>query len=214
MTLSTDGTLEGDMRVILSGHRAIEWRERLGSATEAEREESLKDSLKHHFADFELSAVRFGVGDNVANPIGYTYHVKVNNYAQKTGKRLFLTPAFFEVGRGPHFPESNRQYPIYFEYPWSEMESVDIQLPAGYELDHGDAPKSLNFAPAGSYKVAMSISKDNVLHYKRDFVFGENGLIVVDAQNYAILKKIFDIVHDGDQHMLTLKAKASPGGTN
>jgi hypothetical protein len=214
MTLSADGTLEGDLRVILFGHRAIEWRERLGSATDAEREENLKDSLKHRFADFEVSAIKFRVGDNVADPLGYSYHIKVNGYAQRTGKRLFVMPAFFEVGREPRFPESNRQYPICFEYPWSETESVDIQLPAGYELDHADAPGSINFAPAGNYKVTMSISKDNILHFKRDFVFGENGMVLVQAQKYGTLKKIFDIVHDGDQHMLTLKAKASPGGTN
>ncbi|HEX4231062.1 MAG TPA: DUF3857 domain-containing protein [Bryobacteraceae bacterium] len=214
MTLSADGTMEGDVRVILYGNRAIAWRERFGPAADAEREENLKENLKHRFGDFELSAVSFHAGDDVAKPIGYRYHIKVNNYAQRTGKRLFLTPGFFEAGAGARFPESERQYPIYFEYPWSETESVDIQLPAGYELDHADAPRSINFAPAGSYKILMSISKGNVLHYQRDFAFGENGMILVDAGKYSILKHIFDAVHEGDQHMLTLKAKATAGGTN
>jgi hypothetical protein len=214
MTLSADGTLEGDVRVILYGNRGIAWRERFGSATDAEREENLKETLKRRFGDFEITAANFHAGDDVAKPIGYSYHIKVNNYAQRTGKRLFLAPGFFEAGTAARFPESRRQYPIYFEYPWSETESVDIQLPAGYELDHADAPGSIIFAPAGSYKIRISISKSNVLHYQRDFTFGENGMILVDAEKYAILKHIFDTVHEGDQHMLTLKAKATAEGTN
>ncbi|HEX4808237.1 MAG TPA: DUF3857 domain-containing protein [Bryobacteraceae bacterium] len=216
MTLSSDGTLEGDVRVILSGHPEFGWRERLGTATDAEREEDLKAGLKRRFADFELSAVKFHAGDNVSDPIGYTYHIKVNNYAQRTGKRLFVAPAYFEAGMGARFPESKRQYPICFEYPWSEADTVNIKLPTGYELDHADAPGQAKFAPAGSYSVKMAISKsDNMLHYKRDFVFGEDGTIMVDAQNYGILKRIFDAVHEGDGHMLTLRASAPAAvGTN
>jgi hypothetical protein len=214
MKLSPDGTLEGDVRVILSGLPAYNWRERLGSAADGEREEHLKDGLKRRFADFDLSAATFRAGENVADPVGYRYHVKVNNYAQRTGKRLFLTPAFFEVGIGPRFPESKRQFGIYFDYPWTETDILDIQLPPGYELDHADAPRPVNFAPAGTYKVSMSISKENVLHYQRDFVFGNSNTILVTVENYAILKKIFDAIHDGDGHMLTLKAKPTAEGTN
>ena len=214
MSLAPDGTLEGDVRVIIFGNQAIAWRQAWGSATSAEREEHLKNNLKQRFADFEVTAANFHAGENPADPVGYNYHIKVKNYAQRTGKRLFLIPAYFETGVAARFTASNRQFPIYFEYPWSESETVDIHLPDGYELDHPDAPQSLNFAPAGSYRIRISLSKDNVLHYGREFIFGDNGSILIDADKYSILKRIFDIVHDGDQHMLTLKAKPVAGGTN
>lgn len=65
--------------------------------------------------------------------------MKVQGYAQHTGKRLFVTPAIFEAGFSSRFTRENRQHPIYFDYPWSETDIVNIQLPDGYHLDHGDA---------------------------------------------------------------------------
>jgi len=76
-------------------------------------------------------------------PLVISYHVRFPGYAQRTGKRIFLQPAFFQYGRGPLFATASRKYPIYFHYPWSENDLVEINMPKGYALDNADAYQAI-----------------------------------------------------------------------
>jgi hypothetical protein len=109
---------------------------------------------------------------------------------------------------GARFNAETRQQSIYFDYPWSETDIVTIQLPDGYQVDHGDAPAPLDFPPIGAYKVAISISNKKTISYQRDLVFGSNQVLLFDAKAYPMLKQIFERIHAGDTHMLTLKSAA------
>ena len=54
--------------------------------------------IKAQMSTAELSDIRI---ENVTDPVKpfiYAFHVKVPGYAQRTGKRLFLQPAFFQRG--------------------------------------------------------------------------------------------------------------------
>lgn len=205
-TLSLDGDLEGDIREIYSGNKAAEWRRRFGEANDAEREDALREDLKARFAEFELTDAKFHVPLEVDKGVSVVYRIKVQGYAQRTGKRLFLIPAFFEAGEGSRFTQETRQQSIYFDYPWSETDIIDLQVPEGYHLDHGDAPAEVAFLPIGTYKVSIAVTKTNKLLYQRDLVFGSNQMLLFDARAYPVLKQVFDKVHAADGHMLTLKA--------
>jgi hypothetical protein len=74
----------------------------------------------------------------------------VPGYAERTGKRLFLQPAFFQKGVGPMFPTSNRQHDVYFHYPWMEEDQIVIELPEGYALDNAESPGDMAFWGVGT----------------------------------------------------------------
>jgi hypothetical protein len=209
LKLSSEGVLEGDVREILTGHRAADWRERYALMNDAEREDDLRQELKARFGEFELSQVKFSGTDDASKGIGVRYHIKVEGYAQRSGKRLFVTPAFFEAAMPAKFTASKRQLPIYFSYPWSEADTVNIQIPEGYALDHADAPGAFPFAPLGSYAVKIFIKRPiNVIEYRRDLIIGANKVLLFGAPAYPAVKDIFDRIHEADSHMLTLKADA------
>lgn len=205
-TLTPEGDLEGDVREMYFGHEADIWRARFAQESEDERVRLDERRLKQRFAEFEATDFKHAVPPDLNNGVSVVYHIKVKGYAQRTGKRLFFTPGYFEEGAQARFTEEKRELPVYFRYPWSEMDTVTIQLPSGYSMDHGDAPSPVSFAPIGQYVVQMSIDKSNKLTYTRRFVFGSDSLLLFDAKNYPTIKKIFDRIHDGDNHMLTLKA--------
>jgi hypothetical protein len=203
-TLNAEGELEGDVREIYTGNKAAEWRIRLAKSNDAEREDAVRDALKERFAEFELTNVKFHVPADLKG-IAVMYHVKVEGYAQRTGKRLFVTPAYFESGFATRFPQETRKQNIYFEYPWSEADVITVKLPDGYHLDHADAPGGVTFPPIGSYNVKISIDNKNTLSYMRQLTFGSDQILLFDAKAYPLLKRVFDKVHEGDSHMLTLK---------
>jgi hypothetical protein len=147
--------------------------------------------------------------DDNSKPLVYSFNIRVPNYAQKTGKRLIFQPGFFEYGSNPAFASATRTYNIYFPYPWSEEDDLDIQLPAGFELDNADAPADVNDSgKISGLKVVMGIDRaSNKLIYHRNFFFGAGKNIIFPVEAYPVIKLLFDRFHKADTHIVTLKQK-------
>jgi hypothetical protein len=204
--LSEDGTLEGDMQVEFSGHLGMERKERNDGYSAAEREETLKEELLARMSTATLTDMKIENVNDPVKPFSYSVHVKVPGYAQRTGKRLFLQPAVFQRGVAPLFSASERRYPVYFNYPWSENDEVWLELPTGFALDSPDAASPFSGGPISEYKPSLSVSKDGKqLVYKREFFFGGGDNILFPVSSYQQLKAFFDQLHKQDNHTVTLK---------
>jgi hypothetical protein len=209
--LDEEGTMEGDVVIEYRGHPAIIRKNDMDSESPAEREKDVIATVKTQLSTAEVTNIKI---DNVADPdkpLVYSYHVRVPGYAQRTGKRLFLQPAFFQHGVAARFATNERKYPIYFHYPWSDDDDIAIDLPAGYELDHPDAPAPFDVGGITKYQVSIRITTDKKrLLYKRSFFFGAGGKVLFPAASYPTLKHIFDFVHENDEHTITLKQASAP----
>lgn len=207
LKLADDGTMEGDVRVEYTGQLAREKKEANDEDSVSKREESVKEEVKARLSSAELTNVRLeNVTDN-EKPLVYSYHIRVPGYAQRTGKRLFLQPAFFQRGVEPLFLASDRRYPVYFHYPWSEEDEVIIELPPGYALDNADAPAPFHAGEVSEYKVTLGITKDGqTMIFKRSFFFAGQ---LFPVKSYPDLKNFFDTLNKHDEHTITLKQSAS-----
>lgn len=210
LTLSEDGTLEGDVEIEYTGQFGIEKKEENDDDSPARREEVLRDEIKRQMSTAELSNVRVENVTDTVKPFVYAYHVRVPGYAERTGKRLFLRPAFFQHGLGTMFPTSERNNLVYFHYPWSEQDSVEISLPEGFSLDNADAPAPLGAGKVSQYTVKIAVTKDQrTLIYKRAFTFGTTEIILFPKTTYPALKNYFDMLNKADGHTITLKQGAA-----
>ena len=158
--LTEDGTLEGDVRIEYSGHLADERKEYNDDDSPNQREDTLRNAIKSRIGSAELSGIRIENITDPVKPFVYSFHIKVPGYAQRTGKRLFLQPAFFQRGDGPEFGTSDRKYDLYFHYPWSEDDTVEIDLPEGFALDNADRPEPFNVSNVSKYDVNIGVTKD------------------------------------------------------
>jgi hypothetical protein len=162
LNLSADGDLEGDIRELFWGNESINWRIQHARQNDAEREELIREQVKERFSEFEVTNIKVTASPDAGKPIGIGYHLRVKGYAQRTGKRLFLRPSFFTAGQSAYFADANRTNIIYFRYPWSESDAVDIRLPEGFELVHADKPPPFEFPPVGKYTVGLSVDKTTI----------------------------------------------------
>jgi hypothetical protein len=208
--LTEDGAVEGDVQIEYTGHFAIERKEEIDDESDVQRETSLKEEIKDQMSAAEISNVKIeNVTDNV-KPLVYSYHVRFPAYAQRTGKRLFLQPAFFQFGKGPMFVNTSRRYPIYFHYPWTEDDQVEYELPPGFALDNAEAPAPFNGGAISDYKPSLAITSDNRhLIYKRSFFFGGGGVVLFPVSSYNQLRTFFDQLNKRDNHTVALKASSN-----
>jgi len=206
LKLGTDGALEGDVRLEYTGHFAIERKEENDEESDTRREELLKEEMKARLSTAEISNIRIENVTDYVKPFAYQFHIRVPGYAQKTGRRLFIQPAFFQYGSPALFTTSGRKYPIYFHYPWSEDDSVEIELPTGFALDNADAPAPFASGDISAYKPRLSVTPDGrTLVYNRSFFFGRPGALSFSVESYPQVKALFDALHQQDSHSIALK---------
>ncbi len=207
--LSEDGTLEGTVRIEYSGHPALTYRMENYDESANKLEEDLKDDIKKHFSTAEISDLKIENIMDPAKPLVHSYKIRVPSYAQKTGKRLFLQPGFFEYGSEPMFSSAGRKYDIVFRYPWSETDKVMMELPTGFDLDNADAPGELTDAQKiGSLKINIAVDRaTHALIYNRKFYFGGGGNILFPSGAYTAVKGLFDAFQKSEAHTITLKQK-------
>jgi hypothetical protein len=208
LRLVEDGTLEGDVTATYSGHIGSERKEYYDSETASRREELLREGIKARQSTAELSQVQF---ENVTTPseaLRLIYHVRVPGYGRRTGKRLFFQPSFFRHGMPARFTAGERKHPVYFDYPWSELDEIEIELPGGFDLENADAPAPLQVGDVVGCSLKMSVTNGTprVLKVERRFSFGGSGAVWFEAEkHYSSVKGVFDLVHSIDDHALTLR---------
>jgi hypothetical protein len=220
LKLAEDGTLEGDVRIEYTGHLSVDMKNDNDEDSPAEREENLKNDFKTRLGSAELTNVQIENVTDPVKPFAYTFHVKVSGYAQRTGKRLFLQPSFFQHGVGPLFPTAARRHDVYFHYPWSEEDQIEIELPDGFVLDNPEAPAPVGAGELSRYEPVAQISKDGRrLVWGRKFFFGATratggSSLIFPMTTYPSLKAYFDAVNQQDGTTIALKQGAPAAAKN
>jgi hypothetical protein len=205
-TLDENGTLEGDVSIEYTGHLAVERKKLNDDDSPVQREENLKEAMKGRMSSAVLTNIVVENATDPVKPFVYKYHVRVPEYAQRTGKRLFFQPGYFHKGIEALFSAGTRRYPIYFHFPWSEEDKITINLPKGYALDNADRPAPMNIQEICKHEINMGVTQDQTqLIYKRNFLFGGRDMILFPVTSYDQIKRLFDEISKADNHMITLK---------
>ncbi|HYE14665.1 MAG TPA: DUF3857 and transglutaminase domain-containing protein [Pyrinomonadaceae bacterium] len=217
--LSADGTLEGEVKIEYTGHLAHDMKESYDEDSPAEREEALKEKFASRMSGIEITDVKVENVSDPLKPFTYTFRARVPGYAVKTGKRLLIQPAFFQKGSNPLFPTAGRRHHVYFNYPWSEEDYVEMELPEGYALDNPESPAPFGAGALSRYEPKAQVTTDGrTLIYRRKFFFGgsvdaSGPALLFPTTSYEQLKRYFDELHRQDNHTLALKQGAAAAAT-
>ena len=209
--LDEEGTLTGEVTEKYMGH--LNYRAKMNNydSSAPDREEALKERIKNRFGEAEISNIRVENIEEYTLPFTYKYRVTIPNYAQKVGKRIFFQPSYFTANTKPTFASADRKYDIFFRYPWSEEDDIEIEMPEGYELDNASSPQPFG-DNGGITRLRVNIGMvagSKTLKLKRRFYFGKGGTVYFNKGTYKNLKGLFDGFNKIDTRPLTLKKAAT-----
>ena len=208
-SLSKEGTLEGTVKIEYIGHQALSRRRQDYKESPSKREEDFTKEIKNRISTAEISAFSIENFNYPEKPLIYQYKIRVPNYAQKTGKRLFFQPGFFEYGESPVFSSAERKYGIYFSYGVTFQDSIEYKIPIEYGFDNLENPGDIS-DPDNISKQHIEVSvnrQKGELLYTREFYFGNNGNLLFPATVYKPLKTLFDLFHEANAKSFSLKQK-------
>lgn len=208
LRLSEDGTLEGDVRIEFTGHLGNYYKEFNDDDSPTEREKTLNEIIKRNILDTaEISGISVENVQDVEKPFAYSFKIRIPNYAERTGKRLFVRPNLFERNTNALFTTNIRKYDISFDYAWSEDDEISIELPPNFIVESAETPSEVRDNRGfGSHETKISFSEDKrTLIYKRKFAFGNNGNLSFYKVAYPAIKQLFETFHKADAYSVSLK---------
>jgi hypothetical protein len=202
--LSSDGTLEGDVKEYYTGHQAEDRRSEIFGKSDPEIEGWLKERVLKTFPNSVITDMKVENANDATQPLEWSYHVSSPYFAEIIGKRLLIQPIVFARGTPAVFTASERYTPIHFPYAIKETDHIRIKLPAGFSFDNAQAPGSLSFGPPGWYSIQVTVEGDQLV-ISRELVFGAGGTLFFDLGSYPTIKKVFDEIHTRDLFTLVMK---------
>lgn len=211
-TLDEQGTLEGRVTVVTRGYLDVAAKNRYDALSAEEREKSLKDELQKQYPLAELSEITFEHAADPLQSLTVSYQLRLPGFAERTGSRLFFQPAALHKGVPPMFDTTERRSPIIFNHLYGETDAIEISVPAGFQLEAGNAPPGVELGKLGRYEIKIGYSaKSRKITYARDFELFASG---VAAKFYPTIKHLFEEINAQDNHTLTFRTGAEAAPTD
>ncbi|WP_031427346.1 DUF3857 domain-containing protein [Flavimarina sp. Hel_I_48] len=139
--------------------------------------------------------------DALEEPIVQQYNFDLENAYDQVGNTIYLSPLLFmKISENP-FKSENRQFPVNFNYPFTETKNLNIRLPEGYQAEH--LPEQMNIAlpekmGSFSYKIGQS---QNTLNLSIDFTINK---AVIPVFYHDALKDFYNARMDKENEKIVL----------
>ncbi len=203
MKLTTSGSLEGKLTVTYTGLEASWLRLIWRNEDETSRTEGLQSGVEAEVSTgVDVKLINVPDWSDSEAPLVAEFDLKVPGYAAKVGKRALLPVGLFGADVKHTFEHAGRVHPIYFAFPYQQVDEVTVQLPAGWQVSSVPNPRSADINIARYYMTSKSI--DGSLSLKRVLI---SDMTLVQSQYYDQLRGFFQTVRAGDQD----QAVVSPG---
>lgn len=202
VTLDEQGALKGHVTVTFEGGEALERRLLDLQTDEAGRNKALEDEVTSWLPPQSTAKMNYSKGwQETGGSIIADMEIEVPSYAAKAGRRLLLPSSLFPTKQKAVFRYTERKYPVYFPYAFSELDVTVIKMPPGYSLE--TIPESIEVKPKfGMYRNSTKVSEDQIVNTRGLFI----SQFMFEPAQYSELKEFFAKVETADQFQAVLSS--------
>jgi hypothetical protein len=203
MTLSSLGTLSGEVQEIRWGGPAILRRSELLEMPGNDRAKVLESFLSRSLGGFILTGAQVGNLEKYDDNLVLNYSFMAENYAKIAGPLLLVRPRVLGQKSTDLLERKERRYPVEFPAASLETDTFEIALPIGYEVDELPPPVSVDFGFA-AYQSKVEVS-GTVLRYSRTYQVKE---VFVPTQRLDELKRFYRQIAADERTSAVLRRSA------
>jgi hypothetical protein len=202
LALDPNGTLRGEVKEFRVGDRAWSQRWALRNATsQADWIRPIERLLARSLSIFHITKASVINLQQTDQPFGFDYSFDAANYAKAVGNLLLVRPRVIGTKSSSLLETKEpRQFPIEFDGPARDTDSIEIALPPGYEVEDLPPPVDADYAFA-DYHARSEIS-GNAIRYTRTFEVKELSVPVSKAEE---LKMFYRIIASDERNTAVLR---------
>lgn len=128
--------------------------------------------------------------------------ITANDYAQISGKRLFVSPNILSKSTAKVPADETRKYDINFSYAYTDIDSVEINIPPGYTAE--SLPKDTRLETQfGTYTASVNVNGDKIMYYRNMQRFSGR----FPAKDYTEMFEFYNKIYKADRSMLVFVKK-------
>jgi hypothetical protein len=208
LTLSDTGDLEGKLTVTYTDLEAASHRREERHADDTERKLYLERNVKASIpAASEVKLTNQPEWKNSALPLVAEFSIKVPGWASAAGHHVIVPVGLFSAREKHLFDHVERVYSIYNEYPYSESDDINIQIPAGWQVS--SLPPGWNdTGKVVAYTLKVENDKGK-LHLTRTLAVD---FILMEVKYYTPLRNYFQDIKTTDDQQIVLDPGATRAG--
>jgi Domain of Unknown Function with PDB structure (DUF3857) len=201
LKLSGEGDISGKLKVTFTGLAALAWRIDERNEDDASRKKALEDEVKAFIpSGSEAELANSPDWQNGNSPLVAEFDLKVAGWASSAGRRALFPTGLFSASEKHLFEHADRVWPVYFRYPFREIDDFTVELPQGWKVE--SVPKVVDHdAKAVQYSLKVE-DESGVLHIRRAL---RSDLVMVDKDHYPVLRNFYQLVKTEDEQQAVLQ---------
>jgi hypothetical protein len=205
LTLDAAGMLKGDVKEVrLGGSARFERRALMNVTKDSDRIKSIETLLANSLSSFRITHATVTNLQHTDQPFGFDYTFESDNYAKNAGGLLLVRPRVLG-NQAFNFFESKepRKFPFEFEGPARDIDTFEIAIPTGYEVD--DTPSAVDADYSFASYHSKTVVSAGVIRYTRTFELKE---LSVPRDRADELKRFDRAITGDERNTVVLKAIA------
>jgi Domain of Unknown Function with PDB structure (DUF3857)/Transglutaminase-like superfamily len=208
LQLTDHGSVEGTLTAAFYGIEAMIRRQE-GGHTDAEgRKKLMEDEIKTWLpGGSEVTLTEQPLWANTEIPFIATFKIS-SPLASSAGRRWIIPVHVLQVNERALFSSASRQNPVYFDYPFREIDEVHITIPPGMEVESLPANDQVRLDYAIYNTIQKQEGSSGILSVRQLAMAGA----LFPVAEYKDLKGFYDKVKAGDDQQAILKGTVHVAG--
>lgn len=198
-----DGGLKGTVEVSYRSQEALTWRLNEITSDESQLKTDLENEMKQILpGGTNVTLTGIENARDEYQPLVVHYNVELPFTGSTVGSRIMLPMEVFQSSNRNPFIHENRANPIYFNYPFQEIDDIYIQMPQGFGVEN--LPQAKKNESAFAYYDANWTQQGNTLVLVRRFAIQG---ILMPKTIYPDIRKFYEQVNGNDQETVVMRAQ-------
>ena len=164
-----------------------------------------KDKVKEYlqkqldFPTYDVDRFDYKENKSIIPEVEENLNLYVSNYATITGKRLFIQPNIMSRSGTKLKTDEERKYDVVLRHEHRLIDSVEIDIPAGYEPESIPQPVRIE-SKFGKYYSVSKLSNNKIEYYRIMEQYSGR----FPAKDYQELVKFYDDIYKADRNKVVL----------
>lgn len=195
--LENDATLKLKATTSYGGLQQDRYHDLINSLSKEKVKEVLHEQLD--FATYDINGFEYKESKSSLPAIEESLDIVVSNYATITGKRLFIIPNVMTRTHRKLQADSTRKFDLELGFEYKDVDTVEIELPAGYTAESMPQDVSVN-SKFGNYYCSIKLTGNKLYYYRMIEHYGGR----FSAKEYNELVKFYDAIYKADRNKVVL----------
>jgi len=196
--IGSDAKVSGKLKVVKTDYEAQAFHEKDAGLNK----EQYIEKLENRYNQISISDFSSDNTADVSKPVSETFNFVAQNDSEIIGDKIFINPLlFFTMNTNP-FVLEERQFPVYYGYPFQMRYNINLEIPEGYVVE--SLPKSVKIV-TGEDVGSFTFNINNADNKIQITVSKEINKAIVSGAFYEDLKEFYKKMIEKQAEKIILK---------